>query len=299
MRVLVTGATGFVGRALIPCLCQRAGTEVWVMVRQRENGAGIDLRSRVRFPAEIGIVYADLRDLELTMRAVEQAQPDCVIHLATAGATNPFLDIQDALNHNLTGTINLLRACFEKSESCGRLLLARSPGELTAMNVYAASKAAVWKFCEMYVRTRQWPVQGTMIFQAYGPGQSERALIPSALAAAAAGHDFPMTGGRQRRDWIYISDVVAGIIASLEADLSPGATVELGTGLQTSVAEVVRQIYALAGNGGGPLIGQLQSRPGEALAQVADVQRTRLMTGWASQIDLTTGLATLASPSTR
>lgn len=294
MRILVTGATGFIGRSLVTHLV--AG-EIPVTILVRETYGHADIRQLPPPLAElrnrIDVVYADLRNFQLTVRAIREVQPECVIHLAAAGVTDPFLPVDTALRHNVSGTINLLRACFEKTFGVRRCIIGRTPGELSAMNVYAASKAAAWNFCQMYARTQQWPIQGAMIFQAYGPGQPESTLIPSALKAALAGQDFPMTAGTQERDWIYVEDVARGLAAMLNSDLPPGATVDLGTGRLTSVAEVAGQIYSLVDRGGRPLIGILSGRPGEEQRQAADANHTQSLIGWQPAVSLGEGLAAM------
>src|SRR5690606_35695656 len=168
------------------------------------------------------------------------------------GVTAPFLPADEAVAHNVLGTIHLLEA---SAHMATRIVVARTPGEREALNVYAASKAAAWQFCRMAVRTRGLPIVGAMIFQAYGPGQAAHNLIPAAMAAARAGANFKMTPGSQVRDWIYVDDVVDGLLAALCRPLPAGTTVELGTGVGTSVAAVVERIYALCGSGGQPLLG--------------------------------------------
>lgn len=292
MHVLITGGTGFIGQHLTAALVAQDTTAVTLLLR--ETYSHVDIaplpQKLTALRPYFDVVYADLRNFRLTARAMRRAAPDAVVHLAAAGVTDPFLGVETALRHNVTGTINLLRACCEKRPLPQRILIARTPGERSSMNVYAASKAAAWNFCQMYARTQQWPIVGAMIFQAYGPGQPERNLIPAAAAAALSGNDFPMTTGTQQRDWIFVADVVRGLIAALHADVSPGTTVELGTGITHSVADVVQQIYALADGNGRPRIGALPGRPGEEAAQVADAARTRELIGWQTAVSLRDGL---------
>lgn len=289
MRVLVTGATGFIGRTLVPRLLALPDTAVILLVRGTRSGRPLPspLNSlRPRFE----MVYADLRNYRLTARALNAAQPDVILHLAAAGATDPFINVHTAVRHNVTGMLNLLRAAFEKCQSVNRMVVCRTPGELTAMNTYAASKLAAWDFCRMYARTQQWPIVGAMIYQAYGPCQADHTLIPAAMQAALAHQDFPMTTGTQARDWIFVEDVADGLIAVQQAALAPGTTLDIGTGLSTSVADVVGSIYDLVGGHGRPLIGAIPSRPGEALVQAADCHRTKELTGWEPAVGLRDGL---------
>ena len=291
-HILVTGATGFIGQVLVPHLVGLPDTAVSILVRETYSHTDLHpLPTKLQTIREqLHIVYADLRNYQLTVRAIREAKPTHVIHLAAAGATDPFLGLDTALRHNLNGTLNLIRACFEKTFTTQQLIMARTPGELSSMNVYAASKLAAWKFCEMYGRTQQWPIHGSMIFQAYGPTQTERNIIPAAIRAAQVNEDFPMTSGKQLRDWLYESDVATGFAAILGKDLLPGTTIDLGSGTAVSIANVITQIYNLVGTSARPLIGRLPDRPGEAQHQVANVVRTKELIGWETAVSLQDGL---------
>ena len=264
MHVLITGATGFIGRRLVEQLLQNQ-IRVSLLVREvygSEKPLPEPLNSlRPQFDA----VYADLRNYKLTARALQEAAPTHVIHLAAAGVTSPFLPIDTALRHNLNATIHLIRASFENKLSTSnprQLIVARTPGERSAMNVYAASKAAVWQFCRMYARTAGWPIHGAMIFQAYGPGQHQNNLIPAAIQAACSNQDFPMTDGKQARDWIYLDDIATAFRLALDKPLPRGTSIDVGTGRTTSVAEVVETIYRLSNSNGRPLIGAVAKPTG-------------------------------------
>ncbi|MFN2137763.1 MAG: NAD-dependent epimerase/dehydratase family protein [Candidatus Promineifilaceae bacterium] len=289
---LVTGATGFIGRALTARLAAEPEAHVAILVREQYREMPLpppldSLRDR------LVIVYADLRDYQMTRRAVQAVRPDVVFHLAAGGVSDPFMAIDAALEQNLSTALNLLRAAYEEERSPrpDRLIVVRTPGEITAMNPYAASKAAAWQICAMFARTRAWPIFGAMPFQTYGYGQHDTHLVSGALSAALAGQDFPMTAGEQEKDWIYIEDVLDGLLALRQAALEPGTTVQLGTGITTSVAEVVRQIYAQVDGAGKPLFGALPARAGEEAVQVADVAQAEALLGWQARVPLEEGLA--------
>lgn len=289
MRLLVTGATGFVGRHLVPAALA-AGHEVSLLLREHYRSPGALPASLAALAVHCHAVYADLRDKNATCAAIQAAAPDAILHLAATGVTEPFLPASRAIAHNVTGTVHLLQASFTEGRPARQVIVARTPGEREALNVYAASKAAAWQFCRMYVRTQAWPINGAMIYQAYGPGQPEQNLVPGALAAARSGSDFAMTSGHQVRDWIWIEDVVAGLLAMLDTPQPPGTTVELGTGCGTSVADVVTRIYALVGRPGRPVPGALPDRPGESAVQIANTSLGREALGWHAAVTLEEGL---------
>jgi nucleoside-diphosphate-sugar epimerase len=292
VRFLVTGGTGFIGQTLVEQLLTH-GHEVVLLVREQYgNGRPLPM-SIAQHRQSLHLVYGDLRNRQMTLRAVHKAGASHVIHLAAAGATSPFLPVSQALRHNVDGTINLMRACFGAGVNCDQMLVARTPGEMDALNVYATSKAAAWQFCRMFARTESWPVVGAKIFQAYGRNQPSSSLIPSALAAAASGMDFPMTSGQQQRDWVNVCDVASGLISISLSGVEPGSSLDLGTGMTNSVLQVVTLIYRLAAKGGRPRPGRLPDRPGEVPVYRADVTTTARATGWHPSNALSEGIRVL------
>lgn len=278
LRVFVTGGSGFIGRPLIPLLIPHH--TVSILTHHSPSPFGDDVQT----------FAADLRDAAAVREAIARARPDVVIHLAAIGTTAPFLDLETAVSHNFQGAVNLVNACFQHDTPVKQLIIARTPSERHLMNPYGISKAAVWQFCRLQAKKNGWPIHGAVIFQAYGDQQPAKTVVPTAIAAAQAGADFPMTDGKQQRDWIHNSDVARGLIALMNADLPPAASVDLGSGRLTSVAAVVRQIYKLVGGSGRPLIGHLPNRVGEDAAQVANAARTERMIGWKTAVSLADGL---------
>lgn len=298
MKVLVTGGTGFIGQHLVPALLA-AGHDVALLIRERRTDASVLPPALSGLRSQLQVTYADLRNFALTKRAMREAAPDAVVHLAARGATDPFLPPETALRHNVSGTIHLLRACFESEQGITRLLAARTPGETSPHTPYTASKAAAWAFCSMYAGTQGWPIVGAKIFQAYGPGQSSHALVPAATRAAQAGEDFPLTGGQQRRDWIYVGDVADALVRMVSAQLASGSSYDIGTGNATAVRDVVATIYELADRGGHPRPGLLPDRPNEPAIQQADAKTTAEKLGWRASLSLQEGLSKLIAVTAR
>lgn len=290
-RVLVTGATGFIGRPLVGALLA-AGARVSALVLPGEEAL---LSPGVR------AFCGDVADAALLQRAVAESQPDVVFHLAAVGLTQPNLPAAEALRVNVGGTVALLEALREMG-SARRLVLAgsayeygarRADDSLDPFNAYAASKVAAWAFARAAYNTWGAPVVWARPFQVYGPGQPEQAFIPAALRAALRGDDFPMTGGEQQRDFIFVDDVVAGLLALAQAEGIAGRAFDLGTGVLHTLRAVAERIWVLTGARGSLLPGALPYRPGEVPAIPADPERARRLIGWQARVTLEAGLQKL------
>jgi UDP-glucose 4-epimerase len=288
--ILITGATGFLGQHLTRRLVD-LGAPVTVALCAEDGPA-----QTATLPATVYRRDGDVRNYGQMRRLVEAAAPEILFHLAAVGVNDPFISEEMALRVNLHGTLNALRAVQRTGIQIQRVIVAGTSyeygpsGELDPGNVYAASKVAAWAFCRMYYRAHGVPVIVARPFNVYGPGQNHRSLIPSAIRAALSGQDFPMTPGEQRRDFIYVDDVIEGFLALATAAGVEGHSLDLGTGQATPVREVVEQVFALCGSTGRPQAGALPYRPGVVWELAADARCTQELTGWAAQIGLEDGL---------
>lgn len=288
----MSGATGFIGRHLVANLLDRGSTLYLLSRHQSPADQPHFLVSSDRLE-QFEIIYGDIRNFNLMARAIRDAQPDLVIHLAAAGVSNRLMSAYEGIRQNVTGTVNLLRACYDNrllSKPPSRVLVARTPHEKHPTTMYAASKAAAWNFCESYARSFGWPIIGAMYFQVYGPGQPDHLLIQGAIKAALEGQDYPITSGSQIRDWIYIDDAIEATASALVKSLNPGTSLEIGTGAGTTVGEVVQAIYGLVNRAGQPLVGALPDRPGEISRIVADADATFEALAWRAKTNLNSGL---------
>jgi nucleoside-diphosphate-sugar epimerase len=142
----------------------------------------------------------------------------------------------------------------------------------------------------MYWRAHGLPVVTVRLFQVYGPGQPDRTLVPAAMRAALAGVDLPMTPGEQERDFIYVDDVLDGLLVAADAPGIEGQSLDLGTGQVHTLRRVVEHIWSMARAQGEILPGALRYRPSEVMHLVADADRTARLTGWRATTSLESGL---------
>ena len=302
-RVLVTGATGFIGQRLVQWLVE-AGARVCAGVapdEKPERVAGLSGQARR--------LTFDLCDAGAVQAVASEAAPQVVFHLAAVGVTDPGVEPLAALAVNVGGTVHLLEAlrkrevgrivlvgtCHEYGPASGRgardtVEGGNRAGCFDPFNAYAASKVAAWAFGRMYWRAHGLPVVTARPFQVYGPRQPHRTLVPAAIRAALAGEDFPMTPGEQKRDFIYVDDVVEGLLASAAAPGVEGESIDLGTGQVCSIRRAVERIWEMTEARGRILVGALPYRSGEVMHLAADVNRTARLTGWRARVGLEEGL---------
>jgi len=284
--VLVTGATGFIG-GHVSELLHHLGADVHAVTRRPDAVTAFDTPIRWH--------HADLVDRAATAAAVDEAQPDVIVHLASLvkGSRDPEL-LVPMFAANTASAVHLLDAA--RSAGVQRVLLAGSleepddPSQLAA-SPYALSKAAAHLYGDYYQATTSVEVVNLQIFMVYGPAQlDEKKLIPYVIHSLQAEESPSLSSGARKVDWVYVGDVAEGIARCCAIGEQPQYPVPLGTGKLSTVREVVEQVIELAGSGVVPTFGGMADRARE-VEKVADVDATREMLGWAPTVDLTEGLS--------
>ena len=279
--VLVTGASGFIGSALVHRLLA-GGAEVHGVSRRPPSAEGR------------GIVWhqADLGDPDRVRALVGGIRPARLFHLASAVSGRGDRDfVLPTLRDNLLSTVHLLLAAAESG--VGRTILAGSmeepePGEAPS-SPYSASKAAATLYGQLFSELYHLPVVHARIYMVYGPGQRDRTkVVPAAIRAALAGEAPRLSSGARPVDWNFVDDVAEGLERLSEAPGLEGRRVELGSGELVTVRALVERISALCG-GPPPAIGALPDRPLERVRR-ADAAATMAATGWRARVGLDEGL---------
>lgn len=295
MKILVTGATGFVGACLARRLI-KLGHEVHVTVRETSNLWRIaDLLSDLRTH------YCDLRNQDAVIAMMLQVRPEAVCHLATYGGFS-FQKESDAIfQTNFIGTLNLVRAsekidlsCFINTGSSSEYgLKARPMAEgdlLEPIGDYGVTKAATTLFCRSEAIAKGLPLVTLRIFSPYGPWDDLKRLVPYVIGSLLAGRVPSLSSPAFVRDYIYIDDVVEAYLVTLQASVKPGGIYNVGSGVQSSLGELVSCISELLPKPL-PVWGATAPQRAEPSSWVADRARITSDLGWEPLIGLREGLA--------
>ncbi|MGE5529346.1 MAG: SDR family NAD(P)-dependent oxidoreductase [Patescibacteria group bacterium] len=301
-KVLVTGAAGFIGSHLAEALLAR-GAVVRAYIRYT-SGHGLGYLAEVqaaRGPVEI--VTGDLRDPAAVERAV--AGCEVVFHLgALISIPYSYENPGAYLETNLGGTYHILEACRRQgvarcvltstSEVYGsaRYVPMDEGHPLQAQSPYAASKIAADKLAESYWCAFGLPVAVIRPFNTYGPRQSPRAVIPQILGQLLLGDEVILGNLAPRRDFLFVEDTVAGFLAAACCPKAPGEVINLGTGKDVSVAELVELAGTILGRRPRLVVEGERIRPprSEVARLMADAGKAGRLLGWKAGVGLDEGL---------
>ena len=257
MRILVTGADGFIGSHLVEALV-RLGNEVraFAMYNSFNSWGWLD-HCAADVEGHFEVFSGDIRD----PFGVKQAMQGCdaVFHLAALIAIPYSYHSPDTyIDTNIKGTLNVLQAAREHgvkrlihtstSEVYGTAQFVPITEEhpLRGQSPYSASKIGADQLVNSFHTSFNLPVLTVRPFNTYGPRQSARAVIPTIITQIASGQRQIKLGAvSPTRDFNYVKDIVGGFIAALTSDIGVGEVVNLGSNYEISVGETAELIAEL------------------------------------------------------
>ena len=303
-KVLVTGAGGFIGSHLTEELV-RQGEEVRAFVRYNsrdERGLLEELPKEVQNQFEVAT--GDLKDPDGVKKAVRGCSR--VFHLgALIAIPYSYIHPFDFVQTNVVGTAHLLNACLE--EGSIQRIIHTSTSEvygtaqyvpidekhpLQAQSPYSASKIGADKLVESYFLSFGLPVATLRPFNTFGPRQSLRAIIPTILSQALGDKGIRLGNTNPRRDFLFVKDTVRGFIELGKCDGAIGKTVNIGTGKDISIRELVEKILGWMGLKKEIEVEDRRVRPGqsEVMQLQSDTRLAQSLFKWMPKYDLEEGL---------
>jgi nucleoside-diphosphate-sugar epimerase len=281
--VLVTGATGFVGRAL----CRRLATNgrlLHCLVR-RESGIRTNMVEYV----------GDIADARFVSSAVAAIRPRTIFHLAAhVTGSRDHAAVKSTFESILVGTLNVFDSAL--ATSCARIVTMGSLQEPDERSIgipnspYAAAKHASSTYSRMYAAIYQLPVTIARVFMVYGPDQPDATkVIPYVITRLLSGSAAELSSGTQQFDWVYVDDVVDALLVIASRRDLMGETIDVGTGQLASVRSVAERLAERFDARDRLLFGRRSDRAGEP-TRTADVAATEARIGWRSRYSLDEGL---------
>jgi nucleoside-diphosphate-sugar epimerase len=288
-RVLVTGASGFLGRHLVEALVKR-GLEVFAVSRTGVPAVCADAATWLS---------ADLLQVESIGSLMTRVRPSSLVHLAWYA--EPGLFWGSAENYRWTeATLALYRAFADQGGArvvgagtcaeydwrfgfCSEGLTPLSPG-----TPYGVCKNAVREITEALCRSAGISGAWARLFFLYGPHEHGARLVPTVIRHLLRGQTAELTSGGQVRDFLHVADAADAIAALLSSGVE--GPVNIGSGVGTAVGALALAIGERMGRPDALAFGALPSDPDEPPFLVADVRRLRGEVGWSQSMDLDAGL---------
>jgi len=307
-RILLTGGAGFIGSHVAEAMIRR-GAQLSIVDNLDNFYAPSRKRLNLEEISKVGtyeFFETDVRDEAALRKVAEKVQPEIVIHLAARAGVRPSIE-QPALYEsvNVGGTVNLLEICRELRVE--RMIFGSSSSvygitnsvpfreddpKTRPISPYAATKLAAELMCYTYAHLYGLTTICLRFFTVYGPRQRPDLAIHKFIALIEAGKSIPVYGdGSMGRDYTYVDDIVAGLIASLE--YVPAATVpfevfNLGNCHPMRLAELIAKLEVATGTNA--LQERLPDQPGDVPITWADIDKAKRLLGYSPQTSMEEGL---------
>ncbi|HXC33804.1 MAG TPA: GDP-mannose 4,6-dehydratase [Verrucomicrobiae bacterium] len=309
-RVLLTGGAGFIGSHVAEALL-RGGAQLSVADNLDTFYSPAWKKANLESIRKVGAFAFFEQDICATdgMRDVfASARPEAVIHLAARAGVRPSIEQPRLYEQvNVAGTINLLELCrefrverliFGSSSSVygatSRAPFCEAEAGLRPISPYAATKLACELLCYTYAYLYKLPVMALRFFTVYGPRQRPDLAIHKFVARIEAGKPLPIFGdGESGRDYTYVDDIVAGVLAALDYNFSstdgpPFEICNLGNSHPLKLSELVYMLERTTGKKA--IIQREGPQQGDVPLTWADVSRAGKLLGYRPQTSLEEGL---------
>ena len=302
-KILLTGATGFIGQELLPKLLA-AGHEVHTIERY------VTGRYSLRSSGNAITHYANLADYPAVRNIVREVKPDIVIHLAAISAVSFSyehpIEVSEA---NYLGSVNLAEACYHEvpdfrqfitastSEVYGtylkdpkQSLMEGSPYEPNSP--YAVAKVAFEYYLQYMRKAYSFPMTIMRPFNSFGRKDNKHFFIESVITQMLANPSGKVFLGDPKaiRDWLYVDDHVEGYLKAIGNKKAIGETFNLCTGISYTTKETAERIAELTGFKGEIIWRNTQPRPLDAHILRGNCQKTEEKLRWSPKYSLCKGL---------
>jgi NAD dependent epimerase/dehydratase len=305
MRVLVTGADGFIGSHLVE-LCLERGYQVkaFVLYNAFNSWGWLDYLSQQQL-SQLEVLTGDIRDPYSVGKAIKGV--DCIFHLAALIGIPFSYDSPDVyVDTNVKGTLHVLQAA--RNHASGKVLITSTSEvygtaeyvpidekhPLKAQSPYAATKIAADRLAESFYCSFGTPVVIVRPFNTYGPRQSLRAVIPTIITQLLNGQPEIKLGAlHPKRDLNYVKDVCKGFLAIAESDHVIGEEINIASGIEISIEAVAHKLITMINPDAKIVREDLRVRPPKSEVErlLGSAEKIRKLTGWQPEYTLSDGLA--------
>ena len=290
-NILITGASGFIGRHLIQHLSKKKCTLHAIN------------RDFVSFPVPVRQYNGTINDRNFIRKCIQESQPDIIFHLAASKErTTDINSFYESFNTNILGTLNVLTSAVDcpSLKSIVTLGTAEEYGHNKCpftenmrelpVSPYSFSKMCTSHLSEIFFNLYALPSVVIRPTLAYGPGQGNEMFLPSLITSLLDNEPFCMTIGDQTRDFLYVDDLIDALILSTQKTQANGQIINVGSGLPVKLGDIAKKIEGLTNKHGLVNFGEKPYRKNEVMDYYVDLNKAGSILGWKVKTSLEDGL---------